>query len=97
MNLSSLIEHLRTDLPLVTLIALVLVSAVAVIYSKHVSRNEFVQLQKLERARDQLNDEWGRLLLEQSTWANPGRIDQQARIRLNMVVPDPEQTVVIKP
>jgi cell division protein FtsL len=60
------------------------------------NRNEFIQLQKLERQRDLLNEEWGRLLLEQSTWGSPSRVEQQAKSRLDMVVPKAESTVVIK-
>jgi cell division protein FtsL len=51
----------------------------------------------LENRRDQLNEEWGKLLLEQSTWASPARVEQQSRTRLNMQVPSNEQTVVVKP
>ena len=51
----------------------VMASAISVVYTKHQSRVEFVALQKLEQHRDDLDEEWGRLLLEQSTWASPGR------------------------
>jgi cell division protein FtsL len=57
----------------------------------------FIALQKSEQRRDHLNEEWGRLLLEQSTWASPARIEQQAEIRLEMVAPTADMTVVIKP
>jgi len=97
MNLFSKLETLNIQLSVLVLVLLVIVSAVAVIYSKHIGRTEFVVLQKLEHQRDQLNDEWGRLLLEQSTWASPGRVEQQARLRLNMIVPSADMTVLIKP
>jgi cell division protein FtsL len=97
MNLKLLFEHIRLDTPLLVVMALVIVSAVAVIYTKHLSRSEFVQLQQLEKNRDLLNEEWGRLLLEQSTWGSPSRVEQQARLRLNMIVPKADMTVVIKP
>lgn len=91
------LEPLRIDVPLLVMIIAIVISAVGVVYSKHLGRIEFVALQKLEHRRDQLNESWGRLLLEQSTWANPARIEQQAELRLQMVVPTPEMTVVIKP
>jgi len=97
MNFFSKLESLNIQLSVLVLVLLVIVSAVAVIYSKHFGRTEFVVLQKLEHERDQLNDEWGRLLLEQSTWASPGRVEQQARLRLNMIVPSADMTVLIKP
>jgi cell division protein FtsL len=37
------------------------------------------------------------LLLEQSTWATPGRVEYEAHKRLKMIVPTAEMTVVIKP
>ena len=91
------LEPLRIDLPLLIMIVAVIVSAVGVVYSKHLGRIEFVALQQLEHRRDQLNEEWGRLLLEQSTWANQARVEQQSRLRLQMLVPTAKMTVVIKP
>jgi len=97
MNLFGRFESLNIELPVLVLLLIVIGSAIAVVYSKHFGRTEFVVLQKLEHKRDNLNEEWGRLLLEQSTWASPGRVEQQARLRLKMVVPSPEMTVLIKP
>jgi cell division protein FtsL len=68
-----------------------------VVYTNHAGRSEFVALQQLENRRDQLNENWGKLLLEQSTWASPARVELQSRTRLNMQVPTNEQTVVVKP
>jgi cell division protein FtsL len=96
MNLKQYLEQIQLNIPLLVMVALVIVSSVGVIYSKHLNRNEFIQLQKLERQRDLLNEEWGRLLLEQSTWGNPSRVEQQASSRLDMVVPKADNTVVIK-
>jgi len=69
----------------------------AVVYSKFVWRAEFVELQQLEKTRDKLNEEWGKLLLEQSTWASPARVQRQARTRLKMIVPTADMTVITKP
>ena len=91
------LERIRIDVQIVVLILVLLVSAVAVVYTKHAGRSEFIVLQKLNQKRDKLNEEWGRLLLEESTWASPNRVEQQARSRLNMIVPTPDMTVVIKP
>lgn len=91
------LEPLRIELPLLAIIIAVIITAVGVIYSKHLGRIEFVALQKLEQRRDHLNEEWGRLLLEQSTWASSARIEHQAGLRLGMVAPTADMTVVIKP
>lgn len=62
-------------------------SAVGVIYSKHRARRLFVELQSLERARDQLNVEWGRLRLEQGAYATHGRVEEVARERIGLELP----------
>jgi len=90
-------EALHINVPVLVLLLMVIGSAIAVIYSRHAGREEFIVLQKLEHKRDQLNEEWGRLLLEQSTWASPRRVEQQARLRLQMVVPSSDMTVLIQP
>ncbi len=95
--MKAMIEFIRADLGTFLLVLAVLVSAISVIYVKHVGRAQFIELQKLENKRDRLNEEWGRLLLEQSTWATPGRVEFEARKRLKMIVPTPEMTMVIKP
>jgi cell division protein FtsL len=92
-----IIEFIKADLSIVLLAVAVLVSAISVVYVKHIGRAQFVELQKLEAKRDRLNEEWGRLLLEQSTWATPGRVEYEAHKRLKMIVPTAEMTVVIKP
>ncbi len=97
MKMPALFEYARIDMPVLFMVLAVLASAIAVIYTKHSGRGQFVEVQHLEQQRDKLNEEWGRLLLEQSTWAGPGRVEQQARVRLKMIVPTAEMTVVIRP
>ncbi len=97
MNLSNFVATLKADLPMLVMMLLVLFSAVAVVVTKHAGRSEFVVMQQLENQRDQLNEEWGRLLLEQSTWASPGRVEQQARTKLNMLAPTSDNTVMVMP
>lgn len=75
----------------------VMVSALAVVYAKFQSRILFAELQGLSEAQDKMDVEWGQLQLEQSTWSTHGRIEEQARQRLGMVLPKPERIVVIKP
>ncbi len=76
---------------------LVLSSAITLVYSKHQSRKLFVELQELKHQVNELNTEWGQLQLEQSTWSGHGRIEQVARERLSMVMPNAEEVVFIKP
>lgn len=97
MNLSVFFAALKVDLPILVMMLLVLFSAVAVVVTKHAGRSEFVVMQQLEHQRDKLNEEWGRLLLEESTWASPGRVEQQARNKLNMLMPTADNTVMVMP
>jgi len=76
---------------------LVLVSSLGVVYAKHQSRKLFVELDILKQQRDEMNVEWGRLQLEQSTLATHGRIERTAKKRLGMVTPEYEQILIVKP
>jgi len=81
---------------LAVMVFLVMVSAVGVIAAKHESRKRFVALQALEKARDQMNVEWGQLQLEQGTWATHSRVERIAREKLQMVNPKMEAVVIVK-
>ena len=76
---------------------LVVSSSLGVVYAKHQNRKLFVELNQLERTRDEMNIEWGQLQLEQSTWSTHARIEKTARTKLNMTQLDMSQVVVIKP
>jgi cell division protein FtsL len=82
---------------LVVLIAATMASALAVVYARHQHRQLFVQLSRLEKARDELDIEFGRLQLEQATWGESNRIDQVARDRLGMKFPEGAEIVVVRP
>jgi len=69
------------------LMALIVVCAFGVIQSSHACRQLYAQLQVLESARWYMEEDYGRLLLEQSTWASYPRIEQVAERDLNMRPP----------
>ena len=79
------------------LVAAAMASAVGVVYARHRHRQAFIELSSLEKARDELNIEFGRLQLEQATWAESGRIEQVAREQLGMKFPEGADVVVVKP
>jgi len=79
------------------LIAAVFLSALAVIDARHENRLLFAQLQQLRQQRDQINIEWGQLLLEQSTWSTHARIEQMATQKLGMEMPMHPEIVVVYP
>jgi cell division protein FtsL len=72
------------------LLAVVLASALGVVWTRHESRVLFVNLTALQNQRDDLNIEYGKLELEQATYAEPRRIDDEARQKLGMVDPRPQ-------
>lgn len=77
------------------LIVAVLISALLVVKTRHESRLVFAEIQSLEKRRDALNEEWGRLQLEQSTWAMASRLESLARTKLEMQQPSPDQLVLV--
>jgi cell division protein FtsL len=82
---------------LLLLIAVAVVSALGVVYTKYRSRILFAEVQRLEQSLDAYEEEWGQLQLEQNTWAEHSRIERMARTRLGMVLPSREATIYIKP
>ena len=79
------------------LLALVVLSALGVVYNKHQGRTLFVELQALREARDSMDVEWGQLQLEQSTLTTQGQVERAARERLGMVYLTTDKTVIVQP
>ncbi|MEX1668457.1 cell division protein FtsL [Zhongshania guokunii] len=75
---------------------LVVMSCIAVIQSSHKSRKLFGQLQDLRRDAMSLEEEWGRLLLEQSTWASPDRVQDMAVQKLKMQAPNIREVKMVR-
>ena len=76
--------------------AVCVVSALALVYTKHESRKLFVELEQLTDERDELNIEWGQLQIEQSTWATHARIEQVAADDLQLTRPATTEIFVIE-
>jgi len=74
----------------------VFISAVQVVLAQHRARHLFAELTSLQETRDKLNEEWGRLQLEQSTWATADRIERLARTKLHMTSPDVNSIVLLQ-
>lgn len=82
---------------LVLLIVAALGSGIAVVYARQMHRNMFIQLNQLQKERDDLNIEFGKLQLEQATWAENNRIEQIATSQLGMIYPNSKDVVVVRP
>ena len=80
----------------VWLIFLVLAGAIFVVVTRHENRLAFIHLQEQEEIRDQLQAEWGRLMLEKATWAIEHNIADDAGHRLGMAPPPPEKIVTVQ-
>ena len=78
------------------LVAANVATALLIVRDRHEHRQGFVALNRLEKARDELNIEFGRLQLEQATWAESNLVDQVVRMRLGMVFPRTEDIVVLR-
>ena len=72
-------------------------TTVGCVWAKHETRKRFVELRTLERERDRLEIEWGKLRIEQSTWATHGRVENLARDALDMRVPAAGEIAVLQP
>lgn len=79
------------------LLAIAIACALSVITSQHKARRLYGELQKEDLVSKRLDVEWGRLQLEQSTWAMHSRIEQEATRRLGMQVVPANRTKVIVP
>ena len=77
------------------LLLLVFVSAIMVVFQVFEYRQDYRQLSTFMRERDDLNAEWGRLLIEQQTFGATAQIGTRAVTQLRMYSPPVAQTVVI--
>lgn len=75
----------------------VLMSAISVVYTKHMNRKYFSELQRLSLAKDEMNIEWGQLQLERSTFAASSIIEKNAREKLGMSQPNEKEVILIAP
>lgn len=76
---------------------LTLVTALAVPYSAHWSRELLNELAAEMDQREKAQAEWGRLVLEQSTWTAHHRVERIATHQLGMLVPEPNEVILVRP
>lgn len=65
-----------------------LVTAIAVVKVKHITRELQHDVQVLRVQQDQLELRWAQLQLEESAWANFNRVRRVAHTKLDMHVPE---------
>ncbi|MHA3048526.1 cell division protein FtsL [Acinetobacter sp. ANC 4639] len=86
---------LKKGLTYLVLVCLIFSSAVMVVFEVYEYRYDYRQLSSLLRAEDDLNAEWGRLLIEQQTFGATAQIGTHAVTQLRMYSPPSSDTVVI--
>lgn len=79
----------------IVLLLLVLLSAIMVVFQVFEYRHDYRELSSFMRERDDLNAEWGRLLIEQQTFGATAQIGTRAVTQLRMYSPPTAETVVI--
>ncbi|QKE64405.1 cell division protein FtsL [Aquipseudomonas campi] len=85
------------SLLLLMLFISVLLSAIAVSYSAHWNRQLLNALYAELSVRDKAQAEWGRLILEQSTWTAHNRIETLASEQLHMRIPQAAEVQMVAP
>ncbi len=73
----------------------VLASAVVVIYTSHKNRQLLNELYQNMSVYNKAQVEWGRLVLEQSTWTAYSRVEKIAVDHLSMHIPTPNDVRII--
>ena len=76
--------------------SLVFVSALAVVWSQHQSRKLFIELQQLQHEEDRLYEIWSSLQIDYGTWGAHHRVEQIAREKLGMRLPQEEILVFVE-
>lgn len=79
---------------LLSLLAAILV--VVVLLQHHIRHLETSYYESL-MLQKQLDEEWGRLMLEKTHLSSPSRVERVAREQLNMGVPIEAQVIIIEP
>lgn len=95
-------SQLRRSMPNGSLLMLMLfvatlLSAIGVAYSAHWNRQLLNELYGELSVRDKAQAEWGRLILEQSTWTAHSRIETLASEQLNMYIPEALDVRLVAP
>ncbi len=79
-----------------SLLVLVLLSGMSVVHATFKNRYALHELQQLRSERNELDVQWGQLLIEQSTFGLEGRIGRRAEEELGMKLPDWSGVIMVK-
>ncbi|TXR51991.1 cell division protein FtsL [Reinekea thalattae] len=74
------------------LVALLLMTTFQIVAVTYQTRHQFASLEQMRDQLRAMQEEWGKLLLEESAFSSPSRVERIAREELNMVLPDVANT-----
>lgn len=83
-----------TRLNLILFFALIF-SSLGLVNAQHKARKLYIELDQMNQASKQYEQEYGQLQLEQSTWAMHSRVERVATEQLQMQVPDPKRIQLV--
>lgn len=78
------------------LLLMVIICALSVVTSQDKARKLFAELQKEKDRSQQMEEEWGRLKIEQRTSSNPARVEKIAVNLLQMQLPKSRQIQFVR-
>jgi cell division protein FtsL len=78
------------------LLAVLVACALSLVTSRHQARRAFVELEREQGRAHQYDVEYGQLLLEQSTWGTPARVEKIAREALHLQLPVPARIEIVE-
>lgn len=77
------------------LVLLLFISALMVVFEVYEYRHDYRQMSVYLKEQDDLNAEWGRLVIEQQTFGATSQIGTRAVTQLRMYSPPASDTVVL--
>lgn len=79
----------------ILIVLFIIFNSLAIIYYRHLNRQNFTTLQKLHQQHNALYIEWTKLILENSTLYNYSWIDEIARHKIHMHSPQKKDIVYL--
>ncbi|MDF1795155.1 MAG: cell division protein FtsL [Coxiellaceae bacterium] len=95
LNIPGLIDAIKSSWLTIFLVLSIVISAFTLIYVKDLNRRLFIESQSLQAQHQKQTNQWGKLLLEQSTWSAQSRVQSIAQQNLQMVMPSAKSIVLL--
>ncbi len=92
----ALLVFSRETLVIVLLSLSIFLTAISVVYAKDLNRRLFIQYQSAQAEQQQDDVDFGKLLLEQTTWSQQARIQSVATDQLGMIMPLAQDAIMVK-